>query len=846
VETKIEKQEETIKMSVTRTTIDFGIDLGTTNSSIAVLNGMQVEVFKNNEGFEITSSAVWIDRNNRLYVGRTARERLETDPQNAFSEFKLQMGTDIDYVFERSHRRMKPEDLSAEVLKSLKGDAKRRTDEDLQAAVITVPAAFELPECDATLKAAQLAGFTQAPLIMEPVAAALSYGFQDESDRVYWMVYDFGGGTFDAALIQVRDGTIKVVNHGGDNHLGGKLIDWAIVDQLLIPAIVKEHRLKDFTRHNLKWRTAVAKLKQGAEQAKIRLSLDDTAEIFIENLYKDEKGKPREFVYELKRTDVQRLAEPFLLRSINICKEVLQQKRLGPADIEKVILVGGPTLMPLFRERLADPGKGLGIPLEFNVDPLTVVTRGAAIFAGGQKKQPTNGTVSPGQFKIILEYEPMGADNEPLVGGKVSTPNNINLQGYTIEFVNIKGKPQWRSGKLELSPEGTFMTKLWAEEGKENIYSIELTDAKGFKCKSLPDNITYKIGKPPTDPPLIHSVGVGLANNEMKWFFEKGQALPARRKVILKTVTELRKGDKEEVIRIPVKEGENKRANRNRDIGKLEIKEHQVGRTVPQGTEVEVIIKIDRDRHMMVNAYIPMLDEEYEDVVQLGYVQKDREKVKKEFEFEKNRLKELDEKAKSTGEENAFTVLDRIKGEKMLEDIEDSFQANPDDRDALDKGDKRLLDLQVALDEAEESLEWPSLAVEARGWIKTASVLIRKYGDTGDKKNLDNYCAEIEKHLQTREIDLLEQSISNLRNFLLNVLEEKDVLEMTYFEAMCQDRDKIPEPQQEQASGLIIQGQRAVNANDNEKLKDVNRRLSQLFPTPPPPPDREDWGTLIY
>ena len=142
---------------MSRETIDFGIDLGTTNSAIAVLNGTTTEILRNNDGLEYAPSAVWIDRKDRIHVGRPAREHLEDDPENAASEFKLQMGTDTDFEFARSGRSMKAEELSSEVLKVLRGDAKQRTGEDIQAAVITVPAAFELPQCDATRKAAEMA-----------------------------------------------------------------------------------------------------------------------------------------------------------------------------------------------------------------------------------------------------------------------------------------------------------------------------------------------------------------------------------------------------------------------------------------------------------------------------------------------------------------------------------------------------------------------------------------------------------------------------------------------------------------------------------------------------------------
>src|SRR5215813_10297699 len=257
-------------MKMSRNTIDFGIDLRTTNSSVAMLKGTDTDVIKNNENLEITPSAVWIDKKGSLFVGRHAKERLIVDSENAASEFKLLMGTNTEISFKRSGRRMKPEELSAEVLKSLKADVMQRTGEDIEAAVITVPAAFDLPQCKATEAAARLAGLKVSPLLQEPVAAAMAYGFQHEGKKSFWLVYDLGGGTFDAAIIQVRDGMIQVVNHGGDNQLGGKLIDWRIIEDLLLPTLERNYDLPYFNRGNKRWLSAFAKLKKAAEEAKIR------------------------------------------------------------------------------------------------------------------------------------------------------------------------------------------------------------------------------------------------------------------------------------------------------------------------------------------------------------------------------------------------------------------------------------------------------------------------------------------------------------------------------------------------------------------------------------------------
>src|SRR5262249_1705496 len=157
--------------------------------------GVDTEIIKNNDGLETTPSAVWVDRRQRLFVGKAARERSELDPENTSVEFKLRMGTAGQAkVFAAGGPSVTPRPLAGEVLKSLKRDVAQRTGEEIDAAVITVPAAFDLSACDATRRAAELAGLTHSPLLQEPTAAALAHGFQTTADNVFWLVYDFGGG----------------------------------------------------------------------------------------------------------------------------------------------------------------------------------------------------------------------------------------------------------------------------------------------------------------------------------------------------------------------------------------------------------------------------------------------------------------------------------------------------------------------------------------------------------------------------------------------------------------------------------------------------------------------------
>lgn len=815
---------------MTRSTIDYGIDLGTTNSAVAVLKGTQTEIVKNNEEMDCTPSAVMIDKAGSFIVGRYAKERVVNDHQNAFCEFKLQMGTSNEYEFRRSGRTMRAEELSAEVLKSLRNDVKQRAAEELQAAVITVPAAFELPQCDATKRAAELAGFRLSPLLQEPVAAALAYGFQSESNNVFWLVYDFGGGTFDAAVIQVRDGVIQVVNHGGDNHLGGKLIDWAIVEELLIPAVNREFRIAGFDRSNPRYIGAVAKLKNEAEKAKIRLSRFESAEILIDPLCMDDSGDSVTFEFDLRKADVERLMEPFALRSINICKRVLDQKRLGPSNVEKIILVGGPTLTPYLRDRLTDPVEGLGIPLDFSIDPMTVVARGAAVFAGTQRLEVgTPRVATAGQYAIELEYSPVGSDQEPLVGGKVVASDGGALNGFTIEFVNAEAKTPWRSGRVPVAPTGAFMANLWAEKGAPNVYAIELYDTFGTRVETVPDKLTYTVGMSISDQPLIHSLGIALANNDVQTFFEKGKALPAKRRNVHRTAIEVRRGQDKDLLRIPVIEGENRRADRNRLIGTLKIAAADIRRDVPAGSEVEITINVDQSRIVTTKAYVPLLDEEFEQVIKLeGSMTVDRSDLEDGIAREKKRLDDMRRKAHEIDDPKAKSLLDRIEAERIEQDIETSFSASRVDRDAADKCQKRLLDLKLALDEIEDALEWPTLAGEAEDELGRVRALVENHGSFSDKQRFASLERETQRAVSSRDADLLRRKRDDLSSLKFRILRELP----EWWVGLLQDlEDYRPQMRdQVQADRLFAQGYRAINDNDVQSLKSAVNQLISLLP----------------
>lgn len=824
---------------MSRTTIDFGIDLGTTNSAVACLEGTEARVIKNNENHEITPSAVWLDRKLAVHVGHRAKYRSgdRNEHQNVFMEFKIQMGTSTESCFQRSGRRMKPEELSAEVLKSLKADVLQQTGEELQAAVITVPAAFDLPQNHATERAAKLAGITRSPLLQEPIAAALAYGFQSQTQRAYWLVYDLGGGTFDAAVVQLRDGAIRIVNHGGDSRLGGQLIDWAIVESVLVPYLTQKYRFSNFQRGNPQWEFAFNKLKLAAEEAKILLSRKETVTIDMSasEQWQDEDGEPVEIDCEVTRGEVERLAEPFILRSINTCKAVLTEKRLTPADIEKVLLVGGPTMMPYLRERLADARQGLGIALDYRLDPLTVVARGAAIFAGTQRLETS---IAPpqrqGEYRVQLEYEPIGSVPDPLLGGRVSSLVDENLAGFTIEFVDREAQPMWHSGKIALSPDGFFETTLWAEKGRRNTFHLELCNAQGARQSVTPESLSYTIGQTITAQTLTHNVGVALANNQVQEIFAKGDDLPARRaNVKLKTVYDVQSGAPYQAIRIPIVEGGKAKADRNRKIGSLEIPADKLRRDVPAGSDVEIAVAIDASRTIIFEAFIPLLDEFFDAVLNdadFGTEAQSPELLEEDFARQGKRLEKAESAAWEISHSRAQEMLAQLKAERLVEQIETSLHAAHGDAKAASDCHGCLLNLKGKLDEIEDLLEWPMLVLEAEEQLRKTRRVIAEHGNEAEKQHV----VELERQTRQTIADsnkdsfLLQRKVDELWHLGFAVLWRQPEYVVNFFYHLESRKALMSDPAA--AARLLERGKTAIGEGDIQQVKECVGDLLDLLP----------------
>ena len=831
----------TTSKNMARETIDFGIDLGTTNSSVAVTNGTSVRVFRNADGWEYTPSAVWEDKSKALRVGRMAKERLESDPGNAHCEFKLQMGvtgSEAERLFERSGHRMTPQQLSAEVLKALRQDVERESGEVVDAAVITVPAAFEIPQCNATREAAERAGFRQSALLQEPVAAALAYLENFKEDKGYWLVFDFGGGTFDAAVIQLNDGSFECIAHKGDNALGGKLIDWAIVNELFIPALTKEYQLSDFRRGNPKWRTAISKLKLQAEEAKIRTTANESVEVRIDFVCQDDSGQAVEFNFDLKRSDVERLCEPFVHRAIDICKQALREAKLGSGGTKSVLLVGGPTLMPYFRRMLSDPKVGLGIPLDFTQDPLTVVARGAAKFARRQRrtiKAPDQDkTGETGQLNLDIHYKPVGPETDPIVSGRIIASNGEDFSAFTIEFTNTTMRPPWRSGRVGLSPEGSFLTNLEAEKGPENEFSIEVFDSHGNRRPIQPQRITYLVDVGVKEQPVINPIGVAVAGNKFITLLAKGMPLPARKRKKFLTVIDIKKGQLIPIVTIL--EGDQKRADRNKLVVEIGLPQNALIRDLPAGSEVDVTIEMDESRQVRAKAVITEIDQEFEAELDWNNYQREASSpagLRQEFDTQTKRLEQFRQKAKDMQVKKAQNLLLKIDADRILPEIQ-SLLKSEGDHDAAITCRNRILDLTRSLDQIEDVLDWPAQISQANEdlalWKKIieADYFEASHSEKSEFRRLEADVRRLIDNEGAAEVDQLKDSMAAVDDLGWSVQLRKPawwVRRLEYLSTRMGDMNN-----RQQAQAFVDQGLRAQNTGDFESLKSAVRQLGAMLP----------------
>lgn len=358
-----------------------GIDLGTTNSAICSYDGESVRLYKSPDQNDVTPSAIFIDRRGNKYLGKRAYDSAAKNPDNAATKFKRMMGTSTPVKLAAVDITMTPEECSSEILKLCFGylpEEIRNSGET--GTVITVPAAFNQMQKDATLAAAEMAGLGRVALMQEPVAAVMCVMKQRNSDGVF-LVFDLGGGTLDIAIAESISGRVSLLAHGGVAMCGGTDFDRAILDNVVKPWLTSNFDLPDDFSVNAKYKSLLRMCLWASEKAKIELSAKEDAVISLNESdlgVSDESGSEVYVDIPFTREVLDGLIASKVDESIQSARETLEKAGLSPHDVERIVFIGGPTQYKPLRDRVAFE---LGIAQSSDMNPMTAVAEGAAVFA---------------------------------------------------------------------------------------------------------------------------------------------------------------------------------------------------------------------------------------------------------------------------------------------------------------------------------------------------------------------------------------------------------------------------------------------------------------------------------
>ena len=759
-----------------RIKIDYGIDLGTTNSAIARMENGEPTIKKTDTLKDTMPSCVGFNRKGKIQIGDVGWNSLKHDKKRAmknwdkyvsnfFIEFKRTMGTDKTYHSSHMQKDYNSEQLSAEVLKKLRSFI---TDESFQSVVVTVPAKFDIPQMDATKRAAKLAGFEHCDLLSEPIAASMAYGLNSKNKNGYWIVFDFGGGTFDAALVKVEEGIMKVVDTDGDNYLGGKNLDEAIVNEIIIPYLKEEYVIYGILVDDIKKQILQEAMKYFAEEAKIQLSfkeehnvLSDLGDIPGE----DDEGEEIELDITINRETLKSAIAPIFQRAIDTTKELISRNNLSGAKLDALILVGGPTYSTILREMLEEQIK----KPDTSIDPMTAVAIGAALYASTIENQisepPPAGTI-----QLDIGYSALTVEMEEWVSVKILPEKTEGKVPYKVFAEIVRGDNAWSSGKIEINEKGEVIEAKLIE-GKPNNFEIVLFDEAGNKLQGQPQNFIIRqspVGGGETAAILNHGIGIEIDAGKPYSVFEpvkgleKNVSIPAIGTINgLKTKTDIRPGNSNDKLRISLYQGEHdateSRAIYNKLIYDVIVTGDDLPGMLPENSDVDLTITTDKSsgRIEKLEAYFPYLD------------------YTREVEIPEKPPKTITQERLAQELESAEATIQRLKSNSLIDQskLSEVEKEMTYQRERFDQGgievDRRVEvfgNLKKALrkgDKLKENIEWSSLEKEIREEFERLEKANDELGNEKTTRHFNEIKGQVDEVIRKQDVktgrNLLEE-----------------------------------------------------------------------------------------
>ncbi len=809
----------------------IGIDLGTTNSAICSYDGETVRLYKSPDQNDVTPSAIFIDRRGNKYLGKRAYDSAAKNPDNAATKFKRMMGTSTPVKLSAVNVTMTPEECSAEILKLCFGYLPEEIrNSGKTGTVITVPAAFNQMQKDATLAAAEMAGLGSVALMQEPVAAVMCVMKQRKGDGVF-LVFDLGGGTLDIAIAESISGRVSLLAHGGVAMCGGTDFDRAILDNVVKPWLLEKFDLPDDFSANPKYKSLLRMCLWAAEKAKIELSSKEESVISLNESdlgVSDESGSEIYVDIPFERKQLDDLIAAKVDEGVQSARETLEKAGLTPHDVERVVFVGGPTQYKPLRDKVAFE---LGIASSTDVNPMTAVAEGAAVFAESidwasqsRGRKSARGAISAGgaldlQFNYIARTPDSKARIVAKVGGAAAAGSEFQIDSLDTG---------WSSGRMALKDGATVELSL-AKPG-ENTFKIFVFDSKGGPVSLKEDKIVIARTAASIDAiPASHSIGVEAREKlggrlVLDYLVREGDQLPKKGKKVFKTEESL-KARSAGSIKFKLWEGDiADPINDNRFIGMFEIKGSDIedGAVIPAGAELICEYEVLDSGNITMEVSVPSIGGSFHSgrnfysrqEGQIDYSQASK-LVAEQSEHAMQRLEEMASKIDDPRLDQAREKLEQAESIKSGEtDPELAKQAMDNVQEA-----KRLL----ALARKEHLKDIRQLELDKT--IEFFDKHVREHARPTEANAFDNLAKTAQRSIDNNSGDF-EAHLDELRSKNFMILWRQDWFVIDRFKWFAKDTYLFPDAREH--AQLVSAGAEALKANDMNKLRAVVAQLDSV------------------
>ena len=811
----------------------IGIDLGTTNSAISVYDGENVHVQKSRQGEnDVTPSVIYIDKKDKMMVGAKAYQQLgRKDNKNVAKQFKRFMGTGTSIDF--AGRSMTPVDCSAEILRELMRCVPEEiANSEDKATVITVPAAFDQRQNEATKEAAKKANIGKVALMQEPVAAIMA-AMKDINKNGSFIIFDIGGGTLDVAIATSYNGKVDVIAHGGIAMCGGADMDRRIVDNIIIPWIEDHYNVPKQMRGN-KYEEMLKIARYHAEQAKIELSSSDTADIYGSLYGMDEDGEEIELDIPIDREKFNPLIDPLIEEAIEAARATIKKSGISPLDFDRIIFIGGPSKYKYLRDRVE---RELGIKAEdaVKVNPMTAVSEGAAIFAETidwtneehNRKGSHSEALSSDDLGLSFKYESRTTDKQAKIGIKMKK----SVFGYTFQICSVDSG--WDSGMLPLQ-NGKILRVPLTKNGV-NTFEIFVYDDASRKVRLENQKITITLTKASIGSILAsHSIGVEVKESNFRddttldFLVKEGDKLPVEGERTYKATETIKAGSDNALI-FKMWEGEiTDEVSNNRYIGCMKITgdDFEYG-SIKRNAELIFAYKINEAGSVEVHVTIPSLDDATFDSGK-NFYKHDDEQLDMNDRDTVDTISNEGERVMDKADEIAENVSDErlSKVRKFARDAIDLQNATSIDPEMVKKNNDNLLEAKKLLDQVRKD----NLRPMRKNDLKKAQQLVEDVepiASATEKQEIRDMLKLAEKVID-REDKTFESTISNIEGKCLFInFNRSDKFVSGWFQYYRQNRYLFTD--RKRANELISEGEAAIVNDDYQKLRKIIIQLIQIL-----------------